>query len=50
MPSVAFCPRIFVHIAWLAIQQEASDILQVDQLIQYFIETWLNGQFATELV
>ena len=48
MGSVAFCPPTFVHIAWLSVQQEAPDTFQVDQLIQYFNETWFNGQFAIE--
>lgn len=46
MATVAFCPPTFVCVAWLAVQQEAPDVLQVDQLIQYFNEIWLNEQFA----
>ena len=46
MASVAFCPLTFVHLAWFTVQEEAADVSQVDQLIQYFNETLLNGQFA----
>ena len=38
----------FVRIAWLAVQQEAPNVLQIHQLIQYFNETCLNGQFVIQ--
>ena len=48
MAAVSFCPPAFVRPAWLAIQQEAPDLLQGDQLVTYFDNTWLNGQFSSE--
>ena len=48
MASVAFCPPTFVRTAWLAVQQEAPNVLQIDHLVQYFNETWLNGQFTIQ--
>ena len=45
MAAVSFCPPTFVRPAWLAVQQEAPNLPQVDQLIAYFDHTWLNGQF-----
>ena len=45
MTAIAFCRLSFVRPAWLAIQQEAPQILQVDILVKYFDSTWVNGQF-----
>ena len=45
MAAVSFCPPTFVRPAWLAVQQDAQNLPQVDQLIAYFDHTWLNGQF-----
>ena len=46
MAALAFCPSNFVRPAWLAIQQSAlTAIPRVDELIEYFTDTWLNGNF-----
>ena len=45
MAAIAFCPPSFVRPAWLAVQQEAPQIPQVDSLVEYFDSTWMNGQF-----
>ena len=46
MAALAFCPSTFVRPAWLAIQQSApTAIPRVDELIEYFTDTWLNGNF-----
>ena len=45
MAAIAFCPPSFVRPAWLAVQQEAPQIPQVDSLVEYFDSTWVNGQF-----
>ena len=45
MASVAFCPLTYVRTAWLAIQQSAPNIPRVDELIDYFSATWINGNF-----
>ena len=45
MAAIAFCSPSFVHPAWLGVQQEAPQILQVDSLVEYFDSTWINGQF-----
>ncbi len=45
MASVAFCPLTFVRTAWLAIQQDAPNIPRVDELVDYFTATWINGNF-----
>ena len=45
MAAIAFCPPSFVRPAWLAVQQEAPHIPQVDSLVEYFDSTWVNGQF-----
>ena len=45
MASVAFCPLTYVRTAWLAIQQNAPNIPRVDELIDYFSATWINGNF-----
>ena len=49
MASVAFCSPTFVRLAWFTVQEEAQDVPQVDQLIQYFNESCLNGQFAIQM-
>ena len=46
MAALAFCPSTFVRPVWLAIQQSAlTAIPRVDELIEYFTDTWLNGNF-----
>ena len=46
MAALAFCSSIFVRLVWLAIHQsEPTSILRVDELIEYFSNTWLNGSF-----
>lgn len=45
MAAVAFCPLTYVRPAWLAIQQSAPNIPRVDELIDYFTATWINGNF-----
>ena len=45
MALVAFCPLTYVRTAWLAIQQDAPNIPRVDELIDYFTATWINGNF-----
>ena len=46
MASVAFCPLTYVRTAWLAIQQGAPDVPRVDEPIDYFTATWINGNFS----
>ena len=43
--SSCICPPAFVHTTWLEVQQEAPQITQVDDLVDYFDSTWINGQF-----
>ena len=46
MAALAFVPSTFVRPAWLAIQQTApTTIPRVDDLVEYFTDTWLNGSF-----
>ena len=45
MAAVAFCPPQFVRMAWLAVQQKVPNISNADQLVSYFDQTWMNGQF-----
>ena len=45
MALVAFCPLTYVRTAWLAIQQDAPNIPRVDELVDYFSATWVNGNF-----
>ncbi len=39
------CPLTVVRTAWLAIQQDAPNIPRVDELVDYFTATWINGNF-----
>ncbi len=38
-------PLTFVRTAWLAIQQDAPNIPRVDEVVDYFTTTWINGNF-----
>ena len=45
MAAVAFCPPQFVRTAWLGVKQEAPQVSRVDELLSYFEQTWMIGQF-----
>ena len=42
MAAVAFCPLQFVHMAWLAVQQEVPNIPNADELVSYFLGITLD--------
>ena len=45
MGAIAFCPPAFVRPAWISVQQEAPQLLRVDELVDYFSTTWVNRSY-----
>ena len=45
MAAIAFCPPAFVRPAWMSVQQEAPQIARVDELVTYFSNTWVSGNY-----
>ena len=45
MAAIAFFPPAFVQPAWVSVQQEAPQIVRVDELVTYFSSTWVSGSY-----
>ena len=43
--ALSFCPVRFVRVSWIAIKANAPLLTNVDDLCEYFENTWLNGDF-----
>ena len=47
--ALAFVPRWFMRLAWQAVKHEAPPLPRVQELIAYYEETWLVGNYPLPL-
>ena len=40
-----FIHPTYVNVAWHSLQHEAPDIDRIDDFVEYFNCTWINGQY-----
>ena len=43
--KTAAIPPAYVGVAWQGLQHDASDIDRIDDFVEYFDRTWINGQY-----
>jgi len=43
--AICFIPPAYVRVAWQGLQHEAPDIDRIDDFVEYFDRTWINGQY-----
>ena len=43
--KTAAIPPTYVGVAWQGLQHDASDIDRIDDFVEYFDRTWINGQY-----
>ena len=46
--ALAFVVPTFVRLAWQAVKFEAPELPRVEELITYYEETWLMGNFSLQ--
>ena len=43
--AICFIPPTYIRVAWQGLQHEAPDIDRIDDFVEYFDHTWINGQY-----
>ena len=43
--AICFIPPTYVRVVWQGLQHEAPDIDRIDDFVEYFDCTWINGQY-----
>ena len=43
--AICFIPPAYIRVAWQGLQYEAPDIDRIDDFVEYFDRTWINGQY-----
>ena len=49
MVALAFCDQRFIRVVWTGLKDTAPAVDGVDDLVEYFERTWLNGSFPARM-